>query len=150
MSSLARGGTLVTVGGTTGFEVALNLLPVFADQLTITGSIMGTLEDMENMVRLIARARIEPEIGVILPMERAESTAKFDLSLLMHSSNTGISGTCCRLQTSRWCRRSSPRRSEWSRPRPPPPGRPRSSPGTRDSRRLRPDWKRSIPSVSAT
>jgi NADPH:quinone reductase-like Zn-dependent oxidoreductase len=72
MSSLARGGTLVTVGGTTGFEVALNLLPVFADQLTITGSIMGTLEDMENMVRLIARARIEPEIGVILPMERAE------------------------------------------------------------------------------
>jgi NADPH:quinone reductase-like Zn-dependent oxidoreductase len=72
MSSLARGGTLVTVGGTTGFEVALNLLPVFADQLTITGSIMGTLEDMENMVRLIARAGIEPEIGVILPMERAE------------------------------------------------------------------------------
>jgi NADPH:quinone reductase-like Zn-dependent oxidoreductase len=72
MSSLARGGTLVTVGGTTGFEVALNLLPVFADQLTVTGSIMGTLEDMENMVRLIARAGIEPEIGVILPMERAE------------------------------------------------------------------------------
>ena len=72
LSSLARGGTLVTVGGTTGFEVALNLLPVFADQLTITGSIMGTLEDMENMVRLIARTGIEPEIGAILPMERAE------------------------------------------------------------------------------
>jgi NADPH:quinone reductase-like Zn-dependent oxidoreductase len=72
MSSLARGGTLVTVGGTTGFEVALNLLPVFADQLTITGSIMGTRADMEDMARLIARAGIEPEIGVILPMERAE------------------------------------------------------------------------------
>src|SRR5437660_4464753 len=72
MSSLARGGTLVTVGGTTGFEVALNLLPVFADQLTITGSIMGTLKDMENMIRLITQAGIEPEIGVVLPMERAE------------------------------------------------------------------------------
>jgi NADPH:quinone reductase-like Zn-dependent oxidoreductase len=72
MSSLARGGTLVTVGGTTGFEVALNLLPVFADQLTITGSIMGTLKDMENMIRLIAQAGIEPEIGVVLPMDRAE------------------------------------------------------------------------------
>src|SRR5437016_7027921 len=72
MSSLARGGTLVTVGGTTGFEVALNLLPVFADQLTITGSIMGTRNDMEDMVRLVARAGIEPEIGAILPMERAE------------------------------------------------------------------------------
>jgi len=72
MSSLARGGTLVTVGGTTGFEVALHLLPVFADQLTITGSIMGTLKDMEDMMRLMARAGIEPEIGVVLPMERAE------------------------------------------------------------------------------
>ncbi|HEX3148770.1 MAG TPA: zinc-binding dehydrogenase, partial [Gemmataceae bacterium] len=37
MSSLARGGTLVITGGTTGFEVSLSLLPVLADQLTITG-----------------------------------------------------------------------------------------------------------------
>jgi NADPH:quinone reductase-like Zn-dependent oxidoreductase len=72
LSSLARGGTLVTVGGTTGLEVPLNLLAVIADQLTITGSIMGTLKDMEDMVRLIAQAKIEPEIGVVLPMERAE------------------------------------------------------------------------------
>jgi NADPH:quinone reductase-like Zn-dependent oxidoreductase len=72
LSSLARGGTLVTVGGTTGLEVPLNLLPVIADQLTVTGSIMGTLQDMKNMINLIARAGIEPEIGAILPMERAE------------------------------------------------------------------------------
>ena len=63
---------MVTLGGTTGFDVAVNLLPVLADQLAITGSIMGTLKDMEDMVRLIAQAGIEPEIGVILPMERAE------------------------------------------------------------------------------
>src|ERR1700746_1640979 len=50
LSALARGGTLVTVGGTTGFEVPLNLLPVVVDQLTITGSIMGTLTDMEDMM----------------------------------------------------------------------------------------------------
>ena len=72
MSSLERGGTLVTLGGTTGFDVALNLLPVFADQLTITGSIMGTLTEMEDMVRLIALAGIEPEIGSVVLMERAE------------------------------------------------------------------------------
>jgi len=62
----------LTVGGTTGFEAPLNLLRVVADQLTITGSIMGTLKDMEDMMRLIVRARIEPEIGVVLPMERSE------------------------------------------------------------------------------
>ena len=72
LSSLARGGILVTVGGTTGFDVPLNLLPVVADQLTITGSIMGTLKYMEDMMHLIARAGIEPEIGAVLPMERAK------------------------------------------------------------------------------
>lgn len=72
MASLARGGTLVVTGGTTGFEAPLNLLPLIADQLTITGSIMGTLDDMKNMINLIAQARIEPEIGAVLPMEQAE------------------------------------------------------------------------------
>jgi NADPH:quinone reductase-like Zn-dependent oxidoreductase len=72
ISSLARGGTLVLTGGTTGFDVTLNLLPLLADQLTITGSIMGTLEDMKNMVNLIVHAGIELEIGEVLPMERAQ------------------------------------------------------------------------------
>ena len=71
MSSLERGGTLVTVGGTTGFDVPLNLLPVFAEQLTITGSIMGTLEDMQNLMSLIAQTGIKPDIGLVLPMQRA-------------------------------------------------------------------------------
>ncbi|MEN6441747.1 MAG: zinc-binding dehydrogenase [Syntrophobacter sp.] len=72
LSSLARGGTLVTVGRTTGSDVPLNLLALIVDQLTITASIMGTRKDMEDMIRLIAQAGIEPEIGTVLPMERAE------------------------------------------------------------------------------
>src|SRR5262249_561704 len=72
MASLAQGGTLVTVGGTTGFDVSLNLLPVLANQLTITGSIMGTLEDMRNMMNLVVQAGIQPEIGAVVPMEQAE------------------------------------------------------------------------------
>lgn len=71
ISSLAPGGTLVITGGTTGLEVSLNLLPLIANQLTITGSIMGTLDDMRNMMNLIGRAQIKPEIGAVLPMERA-------------------------------------------------------------------------------
>jgi D-arabinose 1-dehydrogenase-like Zn-dependent alcohol dehydrogenase len=59
-------------GGTTGFDVPLNLLPLLADQLSITGSIMGALEDMKNMMSLIVRRNIEPEIGAVLPMERAQ------------------------------------------------------------------------------
>ena len=50
----------------------LNLLPVVADQITINGLIMGTMEDMKNMMDLITQAGISPEIGAVLPMERAE------------------------------------------------------------------------------
>lgn len=71
LAAVARGGVLVVIGGTTGFDVPLNLLSVVADQLTITGSIMGTLKDMENMMSLIAQAGIKPEIGAVLPMEHA-------------------------------------------------------------------------------
>ncbi len=73
LSSLTRGGTLVVLGATTGFDVPLNLLPIIADQLTITGSIMGRLDDMRNMINLIVQAAIEPNIGAVLPMERAEA-----------------------------------------------------------------------------
>ena len=61
----------MVTGGTTGFDVPLNLLPIISDQLTITGSIMGTLDDMQNMMNLIVQAGIEPEIGAVLPMEGA-------------------------------------------------------------------------------
>jgi D-arabinose 1-dehydrogenase-like Zn-dependent alcohol dehydrogenase len=33
---------------------------------------MGTLKDMEDMINLIAHTGIEPEIGSVLPMDRAE------------------------------------------------------------------------------
>lgn len=72
LSSLARGGTLVTTGATTGFGVPLDLLRVICDQLTVCGSIMGTLDDMQKLMHLIVRAGIKPEIGAVLPMERAE------------------------------------------------------------------------------
>ena len=49
----------------------MSLLPVFADQVTVTGSIMGTRKDMEDLMRLIARAGIEPGICTDLPMEQA-------------------------------------------------------------------------------
>jgi NADPH:quinone reductase-like Zn-dependent oxidoreductase len=70
-ASLERGGTLVITGGTTGLDVPLNLLTMICDQLTVTGTIMGTLSDMRDMMNLIAKARIEPAIGAVLPLERA-------------------------------------------------------------------------------
>src|SRR6202521_99649 len=47
-SSVARGGTIVVTGVTTGLEATLPLLPMVSEQITVCGSIMGTLPDMKN------------------------------------------------------------------------------------------------------
>jgi NADPH:quinone reductase-like Zn-dependent oxidoreductase len=64
IGSVARGGTIVITGLTTGPEVKLSLLPMLGDQITVTGSIMGTLQDMSRMISLII-------VGLTLP-HRAE------------------------------------------------------------------------------
>ena len=71
MASVARGGTIVVVGGTTGLEANLPLLPLISEQITVRGSIMGTLQDMKEMMTFIATAGITPEIGVVMPMDQA-------------------------------------------------------------------------------
>jgi NADPH:quinone reductase-like Zn-dependent oxidoreductase len=71
MESIARGGTIVLTGLTTGPEVSLFLLSAISQQITICGSIMGTLNDMKCLLDLILRAGINPEIGRVLPMLHA-------------------------------------------------------------------------------
>jgi NADPH:quinone reductase-like Zn-dependent oxidoreductase len=71
-ASIARGGTIVVTGVTTGLESRLQLLPMLSEQITVCGSIMGTLKDLESMISFIVGAGIQPEIGQVLPMERAE------------------------------------------------------------------------------
>jgi NADPH:quinone reductase-like Zn-dependent oxidoreductase len=72
MASVARGGTVVITGGTTGLNVTLPLLPMLSEQLTVRGSIMGTLQDMKNLLSFLVGTGIKPEIGQTLPMDRAE------------------------------------------------------------------------------
>ena len=76
MASVARGGTVVITGGTTGFNVTLPLLPMLSEQLTVCGSIMGTLQDMKNLLSFLVGTGIKPEIGQTFPMERAEEALR--------------------------------------------------------------------------
>src|ERR1700675_529618 len=70
LASVARGGTIVVTGGTTGMDVGLSLLPMISEQITVCGSIMGTLQNMKDMIAFISSSCIAPEIGTVLPMER--------------------------------------------------------------------------------
>jgi NADPH:quinone reductase-like Zn-dependent oxidoreductase len=71
LASVGRGGTIVITGVTTGLNVTLPLLPMLSEQITVCGSIMGTLQDMKNLISFLLGTGITPEIGQVLPMERA-------------------------------------------------------------------------------
>ncbi|MDQ7830880.1 MAG: zinc-binding dehydrogenase [Desulfovibrionaceae bacterium] len=71
LRSVARGGIIVTTGVTTGQNVPLDLLPVIVNQITITGSIMGTLDEMRHLLEFVRQNGIRPEIETVVPMESA-------------------------------------------------------------------------------
>ncbi|MBK5263908.1 MAG: zinc-binding dehydrogenase, partial [Alphaproteobacteria bacterium] len=71
IDSVVRNGTIVLVGVTTGFEVVMPMLKAVSHQLSLLGSIMGTREDMTNLINFIGTVGIKPHIGGIFPMTDA-------------------------------------------------------------------------------
>jgi D-arabinose 1-dehydrogenase-like Zn-dependent alcohol dehydrogenase len=49
----------------------MDLLPVIVNQIVIRGTIMGTRDEMLDLINFVMRHAIVPEIGRVLPMERA-------------------------------------------------------------------------------
>jgi NADPH2:quinone reductase len=62
IKSLARGGTLVTVGATTGEADEAMLQNLFWKQLSVVGSTGYNPSDLKSVVNLVASGRIEPLI----------------------------------------------------------------------------------------
>jgi NADPH:quinone reductase-like Zn-dependent oxidoreductase len=82
--SLARGGRLVTCGATTGADAGLNLQALFAKQLTIQGSYMGTKGELLQVARLFFAGDLSPVIDRTFPLaeaaaaqERLEASGQF-------------------------------------------------------------------------
>jgi len=67
---LARGGRLVTYGGTTGAVVGLDVRHVFWKQLEIIGTTMGTRGEFERTMDLLFAGRLRPVVDVVWPLER--------------------------------------------------------------------------------
>lgn len=70
LKSLAKGGRLVTCGGTTGAEVSINLRHLFIKHHSILGSTMGNRHDLETCARLMAEKKLKPVIHQVLPCTR--------------------------------------------------------------------------------
>lgn len=69
--SLARGGRLVTCGATTGYNGSLDLRAVFAKQLSIQGSYMGTKGELLQAARLFFAGQLKPVIDRVFPLAEA-------------------------------------------------------------------------------
>jgi NADPH:quinone reductase-like Zn-dependent oxidoreductase len=69
--SLKPGGTVVVSGATTGDAPPAELSRVFFLQLSVVGSTMGTLEELERLVRFCIGKDVRPQIDKVVPLKDA-------------------------------------------------------------------------------
>lgn len=66
----AAGGTIVSAGATSGDDARVNVTGMFAKQVRILGSRLGTMDDALSAVRHLEAGRFEPLIAEVFPLER--------------------------------------------------------------------------------
>lgn len=67
-NSLATGGRLVTCGCTTGFDAKVDLRFLFAKQVSLLGSYMGTKNELHTVMKLVAEGRLKPVVDKVMPL----------------------------------------------------------------------------------
>jgi NADPH:quinone reductase-like Zn-dependent oxidoreductase len=65
----APGGTIVSAGATSGDNAQMNITYMFAKQVRILGSRLGTMEDTLAAANHLSAGRFRPLVGSVLPLE---------------------------------------------------------------------------------
>jgi NADPH:quinone reductase-like Zn-dependent oxidoreductase len=68
LRSLKTGGTLVTCGATTGPDVKIDLRHLFARQLRLLGSYMGTMAELNEVLGHVFAGRLKPVLDRTFPL----------------------------------------------------------------------------------
>ncbi len=71
LRALRPGGTIVCAGATSGFNPPAELNRVFFQQLRVIGSTMGTTAEFGQLLALLERSGVRPQIDRVLPLEQA-------------------------------------------------------------------------------
>jgi NADPH:quinone reductase-like Zn-dependent oxidoreductase len=89
--ALARGGRLVTCGATSGPKAAVDLRHLFARQLSLLGSYMGTKRELLEAARCFFDGKLRPVIDEVVPLadaayahRRLEAADQFGKVVLTH------------------------------------------------------------------
>jgi NADPH:quinone reductase-like Zn-dependent oxidoreductase len=77
MKSLKPGGVLVTCGATTGPEAKIDLRFLFSRQLSILGSYMGTLSEMNEVLKHVFSGKLKPVVDRTFPLQEAKAAHEY-------------------------------------------------------------------------
>ena len=77
VKSLKSGGTLVTCGATTGPIVGIDLRHLFARQLSLLGSYMGTMAELHEVLKHVFAGRLKPVIDRVFPLSELRAAHEY-------------------------------------------------------------------------
>lgn len=77
LKSLKSSGTLVTCGATTGPSVGLDLRHLFARQLTLIGSYMGTMGELHEVLGHVFAGRLKPVVDRTFPLQEIRAAHEY-------------------------------------------------------------------------
>jgi len=77
VKSLKTGGTLVTCGATTGPNVGIDLRHLFARQLSLLGSYMGTMGELHEVLQHIFAGRLKPVLDRTFPLHELRAAHEY-------------------------------------------------------------------------
>ena len=77
MKSLKTGGTLVTCGATTGPNVAVDVRHLFARQLRLLGSYMGTMGELYEVLGHVFAGRLKPVLDRTFPLSEIRAAHEY-------------------------------------------------------------------------
>ena len=70
--AVARGGRIVIVGNTSGPQTQLDIRYLFAKQISLIGSTMGSREDFRTVTSLLRAGKIKPVIDRVMPLSEGK------------------------------------------------------------------------------
>jgi NADPH:quinone reductase-like Zn-dependent oxidoreductase len=77
VKSLKSSGALVTCGATTGPNVGIDLRHLFARQLTLLGSYMGTMGELHEVLRHVFAGRLKPVVDRVFPLSETRAAHEY-------------------------------------------------------------------------
>ncbi len=77
VKSLKNGGTLVTCGATTGPNVGIDLRHLFARQLSLLGSYMGTMSELHEVLKHVFAGRLKPVVDRVFPLSELRAAHEY-------------------------------------------------------------------------